>query len=73
MAHIKYWRLHQDNIRPVPIVNGIVHMEGEFTHDEWQRIVHMFATMRTQPIPRPTVQEAAKALGIPPDRLLDSI
>lgn len=38
MAHIKYWKLQQDNIRPVPIVNGIVHMEGEFTHAEWEAI-----------------------------------
>lgn len=72
MAHITHWKLIQNDPR-APVVDGEIHMKGQFTKDEWARIRHMFFTMRTQPLPAPTPisrEEAAKLLGIPADRIL---
>ena len=46
MARIRHWRTTQDSFRPVPIVNGRIEIEGEFTWDEWQNLI--LGLMRTR-------------------------
>lgn len=47
MANIKYWKLECDAIRPRPLVNGILHIEGEFSWEEWCKLREMCFYMRS--------------------------
>lgn len=58
MANIKYWKLECDAIRPRPLVNGILHIEGEFSWEEWCKLREMCFYMRSTGVKRKVIPRA---------------
>lgn len=63
MAEIKSWCLEADTIRPTPIVNGTIHMEGVFSWEEWVAIRELFMRMRSRPVPCPVLPSKAEIIA----------
>lgn len=62
MANIKYWKLECDTIRPAPVVNGILQIEGEFSWEEWVKLRGMAFRMRSTGVPKSNLITKAQAI-----------
>ena len=70
MANIRTWKMvdHRHPTDSRVVVSREIHMEGEFSDDEWFRIQTMFATMRRQG-KKPALDEGCidvDAVPVPP-------